>query len=55
MRQKNTPAGGRPDRGGVGNIDVSYLTRPASDIQVQITVFALLAPSLPGEYREVER
>ena len=53
--KKRPPTGGRPGRGGEGNIDGPYLTRPAPDIQAQFPVFKAIATSLPGECREVEQ
>ena len=47
---KKAPAGGRPDRGKVGNNDGPYLTRPALDIQAQSPVFPSITPCLLGEY-----
>ena len=53
MKQKNPAPTGEWEQGKLGNIDYSYLTRPASDIQAQFPVFVAIAPPLPGECREV--
>ena len=55
MKRKNPAPAGEREQGKTGNIDGSYLTRPASDIQAQFPVFASITPSLHGECREGER
>ena len=53
MKRKNPAPAGEREQGKVGNIDSSYITRFAFEIQAQSPVFPSINPSLPGEFREV--